>query len=344
MSPFLYFDETSCRTVRIEDPDASASPPDRFPRAKQSSRRRFHWSRPKTYARHRLASSTDPEDAALIRPHHRTLYVAHVARHRVPREPENVWWNAHHLPRKVRSQFERHLGDEDVELARCKDFRLPGQPRVPSLERQDAFCEGRRGVGLKKQVQMLQCEGTRGRKRPIEVDDDELYRMGLLYDDEHERGEGFGMDMIERGSVEVRVVPARGRRGGKGRKVTLDRTATAVGQDDDDDKDAEWEEERWKLDLALSFAQLGDDDALAAFLMAPGAEERVVGGAGRVMRRHEGLTVVYELEEDSCWTQRPELEDEWAFLDTKERDDNDKSATATNPDTDAWIVLGSAGL
>lgn len=340
--PSFYTGEISCSTVGTEDPDASppASPPDRFPRVKQS-RRRFHWSRPKTYARHRLASSTDPDDAALIRPHHRTLYVAHVARHRVPREPENVWWNAHHLPRKVRSQFERHLGEEDVELARCKDFRLPGQPRVPSLERQDAFCEGRRGVGFKKQVQ-VQCERTRGRKRPVEVDDDELYRMGLLYDDEHERGEGFGMDMIERGPVEVRVVPARGRRGRKGRKVTFDHAATAVNQGDDD-KDAEWEEERWKLDLALSFAQLGDDEALAAYLMAPGAEERVVGGAGRVTRRHEGLTVVYELEEDSCWTQRPELDDEWAFLDTKERD-TDESATATNPDTDAWIVLGSAGL
>jgi hypothetical protein len=341
MAPVLFLSETSSSIA--EDGDTS-SPPDRLPRAKHS-RRPFHWSRPKTYARHRLASSTDPADAVSIRPHHRTLYVAHVARHRVPREPETVWWNAHHLPRKAGSRFEDRLGDEDVELARCTDFRLPGQPRVPSLERQDAFCEGRRGVGLKKQAQ-VQCERTRGRKRPVEVDDEELYRMGLLYDDEHERGEGFGMDMIERGPVEVRVVPARGRRGGKGRKVTLDHTAAAVGQDDDD-KDAEWEEERWKLDLALSFAQLGDDEALAAFLMAPGAEERVVGGAGRVTRRHEGLTVVYELEEDSCWTQRPELEDEWAFLDadaTKERDDNDKSATATNPDIDAWIVLGSDGL
>lgn len=122
-------------------------------------------------------------------------------------------------------------------------------------------------------------------------------------------------------------------------------TAAAVGQDD---KEAEWEEERWKLDLALSFAQLGDDEALAAFLMAPGAEEKVVGGAGRVTRRHEGLTVVYELEEDSCWTQRPELEDGWAFLDanttTERDDDDDRSATATNPEIDAWVVLGGDGL
>ncbi|KAK0738908.1 hypothetical protein B0T18DRAFT_395124 [Schizothecium vesticola] len=316
MAPVLFPNETSFSITEDGDTSSPPLPPDRGPRAKHS-RRPFHWSRPKTYARHRLASSTDPADAVSIRPHHRTLYVAHVARHRVPREPETAWWNAHHLPRKAGSRFENRLGDEDVELARCKDFRLPGQPRVPSLERQDAFCEGRRGVGLKKQAQ-VQCERTRGRKRPMEVDDEELYRMGLLYDDEHERGEGFGMDMIERGPVE-----------------------------DGDDKDAEWEEERWKLDLALSFAQLGDDEALAAFLMAPGAEERVVGGAGRVTRRHEGLTVVYELEEDSCWTQRPELEDEWAFLDastTGDRDDNDKSATATNPDTDAWIVLGSDGL
>ncbi|KAK1833680.1 hypothetical protein QBC39DRAFT_328949 [Podospora conica] len=342
MAPVLFLNESTSSILDSGDTPSQSVPPDRLPRSKHA-RRPFHWSRPKTYTRHRLASSTDPADAISVRPHHRTLYVAHVARHRVPREPETVWWNANHLPRKAGSHFESRLGEEDVELARCDDFQLPGQPRVPSLERQDAFCEGRRGVRLRKQAH-LQCEETRGRKRPVEVDDEELYRMGLLYDNEHERGEGFGMDMIERGPVEVRVVPARGRRGRKGRKVTFDDTTPAVDQDD---KDAEWEEERWKLDLALSFAQLGDDAALAAFLMAPGAEEKVVGGAGRVTRRHEGLTVVYELEEDSCWTQRPELEDEWAFLDdttTNERDDNEKSATATNPDTDAWIVLGSDGL
>jgi len=86
------------------------------------------------------------------------------------------------------------------------------------LERQDAFCEGRRGVSLKKQSH-LQHERARGRKRALELDDEELYRMGLLYDNEHERGEKFGLNMIDRGPVQVRVVPARGRRGRKGRRV-----------------------------------------------------------------------------------------------------------------------------
>lgn len=80
------------------------------------------------------------------------------------------------------------------------------------------------------------------------AEDEELYRRGILYDDEHLRGEGFSLGEIMHDTPvvwNVRYRPAK-RRGGR-----------AEG--------GEFE----GLELALSFARLVDDEAVAKWLMRP---------------------------------------------------------------------------
>jgi len=96
----------------------------------------------------------------------------------------------------------------------------PDRRRPPSLERQDAFRDEktakRRRVAEPRSLSSSVSEWEHQQQRAAQEAEEiaELYRLGLLYDDEHERGAGFSMAQI------VREAPAysmrvRERGGGK---------------------------------------------------------------------------------------------------------------------------------
>ncbi|GKT47755.1 uncharacterized protein ColSpa_07936 [Colletotrichum spaethianum] len=119
--------------------------------------------------------------------------------------------------------------------------QLPGEQRrrTPSLERQDAFRDART---------------TKFLTSPQDARDiSELYRVGLLYDDEHLRGPGFGFDAIDRTEPEYTIRQA---------KQTRKTKPSGVPYDDD-----------LQLALDLSLAELGHDEPFAQFLCSPGLEE-----------------------------------------------------------------------
>ncbi|KAK0639610.1 hypothetical protein B0T16DRAFT_463262 [Cercophora newfieldiana] len=230
------------------------------PRAKHP-RRPFHWSQPKSLTRHDLAAAADlsPSQYSSHRdplPHHLTLYHANLARHRTPR-PNDPYSSdtaqsrrTHQSSSRKRSKFD---SAEGIALARAQDVQLPGEDRrPPSLERQDAFRDGstakrKRGDGSESSQESQESQ------REVE----ELYRMGLLYDDEHLRGEGFSLGSIARereGEVvwNVRYRPEKRR----GRAVRRDSQGGFQ-----------------ELNLALSFARLGEDEALRAWLVRDEEEE-----------------------------------------------------------------------
>ena len=127
---------------------------------------------------------------------------------------------------------------------------------MPSLERQDAFWDG----NTAKRKRLVQAQYVE------EVGDEELYRRGILYDDEYERGEGFSLaEIVHDASAEVgwnvRYRPAK-------------RRGRAVKREGGRERGFEG------LELALSFARLGEDEALAEWLMAPGEEEVVYDDEG----------------------------------------------------------------
>lgn len=353
---------TSHRHLPSRDPFSN-------PRAKHP-RRPFAWSQWKNLTRHERLAQADPEvSASPPRPHHLTLYNANLARHRQPRSPS---------ARSSPSQAGHAYYPSDIaegHLVALSEVPLPGElpvtyhRRPPSLSREDAFRDARTS-----------------RKRPspsLYADDEELYRLGLLYDNEHERGEGFSLDKIVHEEMVWEVRPAKRGRNMKrnGRKdASMNNLNKGVGGNGQD---------FCALELALSFAALGEDDALAAWLLKPGEEEIVPYQDGEekerrgvVVRQGSGdLTVVYELDErcDEEETQ-PQEEDvtaaelavsaclagglgnleeteDWAFLDENARTsarkkDGDDGSDTTEPtnleteadaDVDAWVVLCGDG-
>ncbi|KAK5659494.1 hypothetical protein OQA88_695 [Cercophora sp. LCS_1] len=276
------------------------------PRARHP-RRPFAWSQAKTFKHHDQLTYPDVYGVTDPRPHHITLFNALAARHRDPHHPGDATQSARHRRKP------RYWDDaaEGVEIA-CSELKLPGDSarRPPSLERQNAFRDARTAKKMKRSFA----------QQALAADDAELYRLGVLYDDEYERGDGFSLDAIQRDmpfSVTVKQSKKRGRK--------------------------ERREEDYALDLALSFAALGDDEALAAFLMGPAEDELEFAelGAehtqGKTRKAEQGLTIVYELEDD-------EEDHDWAFLDgsrlKKEEEEEDGSDDAG---TDAWIMLGGDG-
>ncbi|GKT88816.1 LOW QUALITY PROTEIN: hypothetical protein Ct61P_06666 [Colletotrichum tofieldiae] len=119
--------------------------------------------------------------------------------------------------------------------------KLPGEQRrrTPSLERQEAFRDART---------------TKSLTYPQDAQEvSELYRVGLLYDDEHLRGSAFGFDAIDRTEPEYTIRPARRTRKTK---------AAGVPYDDD-----------LQLALDLSLAELGHDESFTQFLCSSSLEE-----------------------------------------------------------------------
>ncbi|KAK1585444.1 uncharacterized protein LY79DRAFT_518700 [Colletotrichum navitas] len=124
--------------------------------------------------------------------------------------------------------------------------KLPGgqRRRTPSLEREEAFRDART---------------TKSPTCPQDARDiSELYRVGLLYDDEHLRGSGFGFESIDCDGPEYTMRPAK-----RARKT---KAPLEVSHDDD-----------LQLALDLSLAELGHGESFAQFLCSPDLEESSSG-------------------------------------------------------------------
>ena len=180
-------------------------------------------------------------------------------------------------------------------------------------------------------------------------DDDEveqLYKMGLLYDDKHERGSGFTFHAVDHNEpvykLDVRPTK-RGRKNRVGSRSTNAVTSAAP-------RNTQEESIQLELALNLSLAAFGEDEELAAFLISPSESEiltldddvEVSGSTESVSKRRctesqerieRPLTVIYELEDDDFSQEdaresqeishgfnnhggNGEVEDEtWAFVD-----------------------------
>jgi len=132
--------------------------------------------------------------------------------------------------------------------------------RRPSLEREEAFCGDRPGR-------------KRGWVDAVMGGDEttaELYRLGLLYDDPHERGDLFNLDAIVRDEPVYGFTVGTRRRGGRNGKVKGGRKRW-------DD----WSGAGLPLELELSFAALEEDERLAALMLGSVRDEV---GTGEVER------------------------------------------------------------
>ncbi|KAL1900115.1 hypothetical protein Sste5346_002423 [Sporothrix stenoceras] len=123
--------------------------------------------------------------------------------------------------------------------------------RPPSLERQGAF---RDASTTKRRLSESSTDG----------DTAELYRLGLLYDNEHACGAGFGLDTIVHDVPTYSISVAeggrsRGRARGRSPRTTVDEFAEGFS-----DFNADLNPTLPSLDL--SFSNLADDAALARFL------------------------------------------------------------------------------
>ncbi|KAK7750717.1 hypothetical protein SLS62_007417 [Diatrype stigma] len=89
--------------------------------------------------------------------------------------------------------------EDDCELAADRNLALPNysETNVPRLERQGAF--------------RIPTTWRDPDAPPLDADDEnrDLYRLGLLYDDEHLRGPGFSLDIIVHSEPVYSVRPAR---------------------------------------------------------------------------------------------------------------------------------------
>ena len=240
--------------------------------------------------------------------------------------------------------------DDDSQPSSRSRSTSSSRRRPPSLERQDAFRDARtvkRRRGSSSSEEMLSQSSSLpgdGMERELEEaqEIEQLYWMGLLYDDEHERGEGFSMDRIVREEpvYSVRVRPARNRRNRKEDKnVSMD------------------------LGLDLAFPALAEDKALAQFLLSGSASPSVESTPGWRATTHDTppLTVIYELADEvvapvaadnfldsvseiSEWTEEDELA--WAIIDGCNGNGNAAARAATDEemeDGDPWVVLGHDG-
>lgn len=255
-------------------------------------------------------------------------------------------------PVRVRNNWTGQAEDEGLELARSS-VPLPSDrnrlQRHPSLGREDAFCDASTFKGRGNvRVQSL------GGDEDAQIA--ELYRMGLLYDDE-EGGKtsaaataaGLTLNTIYHDEPSYSIRPAK-------RSRKLQRKSQLGGA---------------ALDLDLSFADLGDDDDLARYLVSPAetkassrsdadaAEED--GDARRHTRKVSApLRVVYELDHnaqpsfDVDTSQPPDLivddslSDYDCFTDSdvdedmpsQEVDGHDDGGAAAATASGAWVLLG----
>ncbi|KAM0199013.1 hypothetical protein ACHAPI_003458 [Fusarium lateritium] len=202
-------------------------------------------------------------------------------------------------------------------------FRLV---RRPTLEREGAFRDASTARG---NVYL-------GRQLPMNEDDEvaELYRMGLLYDDEQDRGEGFSLDSIKHEEPIYSIRPAK-----RSRKTKRSQSFNF----------------NQPLHLDLSFTDLGGDQTIAQILSSssPSDDGSLPDSNGPSSRSFAPLRVIYELDGshpsfDVDTSQPPDLvsdilSDYDCFSDSElddlpsQREVHDSAAT---PTSEPWVVLG----
>lgn len=234
--------------------------------------------------------------------------------------------HVNHRKRQRKSHRRRPLRTEDDrELAADRNFALPSDNR-PRLERQEAFRVS-----------------STCRNSDAPGDDRDLYRLGLLYDDEHLRGSGFNLNYIVHPEPVYAVRPAK-----RTRKH----------------REAQSEAENPSLELDFRSGSLFDDIVLAR-LLAPETDELPPvssapppydrGGDVFATRQNAPLDVIYESQECSLPSppatplaaSLPDLvldEDEEGFtlLDDELSESGDEYGMedASSATGDPWIMLG----
>ncbi|KAL2140392.1 hypothetical protein VTI28DRAFT_3848 [Corynascus sepedonium] len=250
--------------------------------------------------------------------------------------------------------------------------------RPPSLERQDAFRDERTAKRRRAEsgCRLQEEEDHNGddfeREREWERERAqvaELYRIGLLYDDEHERGEGFSVNCIIRDvpaySLRVRPTPRRTRRQWAGR-----------------DKPAGGGYVSLSAAVDLAFSAFGEDETLARWMLSNSSSSlsaSMYSDLHRTAREEEArpwreavhdaprLTVVYELADDTVsavsagdyhddisvselsFVGNGELggdELAWAMLDGNDGKTAPEAVDAVvveDEGVDPWVVLGHDG-
>lgn len=220
-----------------------------------------------------------------------------------------------------------HLARSDVPFPSDHDRTV----RRPTLEREDAFCD----------ANTFKPNGVRTLSGGDDAEVADLYRMGLLYD-EGETKNTFDLNSIRRDEPVYTIRSAK-----RSRRTN----AKSLGYDIPQ-----------PLDLDLSFADLGDDDAIARYLNASSATTPSETAAAHedviqhvVSQRSDSgsppLRVIYELDSlrpsfDVETSQPPGLVDDFlsdydcfseSDLDeqcTQQREIRDDGATA-----DTWVML-----
>lgn len=235
--------------------------------------------------------------------------------------------------------------DEGTELARSAvplpsdRFRLT---RTPSLEREDAFRDASTAKG---NVHLRRNNALSVRDEDAEIA--ELYRMGLLYDDEQDRGSAFDLNSIQHEEPVYTVRPAKRPRKSKARRFSdLDTNRP--------------------LYLDLSFTDLCFDRETSQFFPSgpssdfdePADDDSVPqssSSSSSSTRAFAPLRVIYELDGsqpdmDVDTSQPPDLvsdllSDYDCFSDS-DLDDHDAPTqrevrdSAAAPGSEAWVMLG----
>ncbi|KAI0460531.1 hypothetical protein F5B21DRAFT_12534 [Xylaria acuta] len=191
--------------------------------------------------------------------------------------------NAVALQHTVRVGWDRDDGEDSRRLAFDPSVALPGERRrqTPRLERQEAF----------RAPQPWDISDT-----DVVINDAELYRLGILYDDEgseHMRGSGFCLDAIVHKEPVYSIRGAKRAKKAHGRRLPL-------------------KQEDLHLSVELLSTYLGDDATIARFFAPMGDEGPArlyhddCGGTSQQQNSStlrnasaEPLSIIYELAESS---------------------------------------------
>lgn len=175
-----------------------------------------------------------------------------------------------HLSERAVHQWRSEEAAEGAALAALGAVRLPREDplpapqlrRTPSLERQGAFRDPRT---------------SKERRKEEERDITEMYRLGMLYEDEHNSGSGFNLDGV--GRPEYTIRPAKTRR-----RKTRQRSY----------------EDDLQLALDLSLAELGRDESFARYLLSPDLDECPSEDSDELIIDTPDLTTDSDSDSDSC--------------------------------------------
>lgn len=248
---------------------------------------------------------------------------------------------ARKLPRPrpaARAPFVADTEEDSIRLARST-VALPSdgsRDRVPSLERQDAFRDPTTARPAPMRSLSQGCEDE-------DPEVAELYRLGLLYDDEHLRGAGFGLNAIVRDeptyTLAVRA-PRRNRKGsrrdaGAPAKLPMDWTFTGLVEDHDvarylvSDRASADTETRRGYRMVWRAAPTPDADVASPDIFSETASF---------------YSLQRSTHSDSHAPDRDDFDFDdmgWAVL-SRARDDDDDDAVLATEDaaTGTWVVLG----